>query len=284
MPMTDSQPFAIEALPAELRTIIYQFALLSDQREHWIWRKNLPNLRTMRFRYNQPSRMFQDRCLLSDDAACKDPGCRTRDGIDGHVVEPIDLKGYAFGLFYTSRTVSEEARTVFYGQIHFIFDNRFDLHIFLRSLGRTAKFVKSVTFSWLKSNGPHSQEIKQEFKGWSLRSETCYGPELSTSIQELTDACPRLEFLEMIALDSNLPTKDAKELRDQPYQQWTIVKRICELHLKGFRYPTWSLPETTDEALNSFRRQQATLRAEIEDHVNTRGRIRTLSQSCTIRH
>ncbi|KAF1922506.1 uncharacterized protein M421DRAFT_11463, partial [Didymella exigua CBS 183.55] len=189
--------FDFAALPAELRTTIYEFALLSDHREHWIWRKNLPNLPTMRFRYNQPSRMFQERCPFTNSVACKDPRCRLQSRM-GYIAEPANFKAYAFGLFYTSRLVSKEARAVFYGQTHFVFDSRFDLHIFLTSLQKTAEFIKSVTFNWLKSNGPHSEETKRDFKRWSLRFELSYGPELSTSIRELAEACPRLEFLEMI--------------------------------------------------------------------------------------
>lgn len=206
--------------------------------------------------------------MQGDRIPCKSLRCRSRMGHEEHSIEQVELKDYAFGLFLTSRHVSDESRAVFYGGTHFVFDNRFDLHFFLISTRDTAKYIKSVTFNWTKSCGPHTKETKRDFKNWSLQSELCYGPRLSTSIQDLAKYCPSLQHLEMIDTN-NIPSKDDKEFELKEFKEWSIIKDICSLGLKSFTYPSFTTLETLYPELQAYHQQRAALKADIEQYVTS---------------
>lgn len=259
--------FPFQSLSAELRVCIYEYALLPNKTEPQISRGSLPTLQTLNFRYNCTPKMLHNRCHRRvNGRPCNDHRCRFRENKhrNDRYLEPVNLKDFAFGLFFTSRGISTEARALFYGQVHFVFDNRFDLKMFLNTLHRTAKYIKSLTFNWTKSFGPHSEEIKQQFKDWSLRYDVCCGPQLFVSIRELATACPSLKYLEMIDTVLNLPTQDRAEFRDQSYKEWTLVKEICTLNLTAFSYPSPSLLE------NTCNRRKAIERAKVASHVMSR--------------
>ncbi|KAH5620712.1 hypothetical protein HBI68_254370 [Parastagonospora nodorum] len=82
---------------------------------------------------------------------CKDYECRHRSMQHEHTIKAMRADKFAFGLFLTSKQVSYDASKIFFGETHFVFESRFDLHFFLQA-NKHAKLVKSLTF-----NGQHDR-------------------------------------------------------------------------------------------------------------------------------
>ncbi|KAJ9655924.1 hypothetical protein H2201_008697 [Coniosporium apollinis] len=193
---------------------------------------------------------------------------------------PIEPGNFAFGLLLTSRAIYNEAVQVFFESNHFVFEDRFSMHMFLTTIGdKNAKDLKSISMHWTKSRGPHSANIKATHREWHLRSELCFGPSLAKSIKELQDACPNLEYLEMLRCRPNIPTADAKDFTSKHYSEWNMVKTLCESSVKVF-----SILEPGEKFLANLRRSPEIFAAwereikqdrEIQEYVNEHVRARS---------
>jgi hypothetical protein len=229
----DNKTFPILELPAELRIEIYRYSLLTGL--HWVSRGRLPNLHSLRYRFNGQPMLLWER---SDDRSivlCKDYECRQRLIQHDHIVEPVRASDFAFGLFLTSREISHDAIRIFFGETHFVFESRFDLHMFLKT-SKHAMFVKSLTFNMRKSYGPHSRQIKARFTTWKLRSACSWGPSVSSSIRELAQVCPALAYMELVDDRRCNSVRDGVDLRTRAYIGWEEVQCIRRMGLQSFSY------------------------------------------------
>ncbi|EMD66058.1 hypothetical protein COCSADRAFT_294447 [Bipolaris sorokiniana ND90Pr] len=186
--------FPLMRLPTELRTEIYTYALLPS--DHMISRGTLPHIGSLRYRYSGLLKLLTERCNTRL-VGCKDYECRHRSMQHEHTIKAMRADEFAFGLFLTSKQVSYDASKIFFGETHFVFESRFDLHVFLQA-NKHAKLVKSLTFNGRKSYGPHSRQVKARFTTWKLRSESSWGPTVSASIRELAEHCPELAYIELL--------------------------------------------------------------------------------------
>jgi hypothetical protein len=225
--------FPLLKLPAELRFEIFRYALLP--RGHMVVRENMPPMPSLRYRCHERPTLLIEKSNDSTTVLCKDYECRHHETYHEHTIESVKTKEFAFGLFRTSREVSYDAVKIFFGEIHFIFESRFDLHIFLKS-HKHAQFVKSLTFNGKKSNGPHSKQVKARFTTWKLRSARYWGPTVSASIRELDERCPELDYLEMLDDRRCDSVQDHVDLETEGYARWEEVQCICSIRLRGFRY------------------------------------------------
>jgi hypothetical protein len=180
--------FRFVDLPAELRIEIYRYALVS--RDHMVVRENLPNISSLRYRCGGRQKWLRERRTDRHVVFCKDYECRHRSTQHEHKIEPIQADDFAFGLFLTDKQISHEAIKIFFEETHFVFESRFDLHVFLQG-NKHARYMKSLTFNGRKSYGPHNMQVKAHFPTWKLGSERCWGPTVSASIRELAQLCPR---------------------------------------------------------------------------------------------
>ncbi|KAH3956078.1 hypothetical protein HBH98_253240 [Parastagonospora nodorum] len=152
-----------------------------------------------------------------------------------HTTECMRTDEFAFGLFLTSKQVSYDASKIFFGETHFVFESRFDLHIFLKA-NKHGKFVKTLTFNGLKSHGPHSKQVKARFTTWKLRSESFWGPTVSASIRELAEHCPKLAYIELLDDRGCDSVQNTIDLRTNGYTSWEEVRYISSIRLQGFSY------------------------------------------------
>jgi hypothetical protein len=200
-----------------------------------ITRDNLPPMPSLRYRYNERPKLLMEKSDDDTAAFCKDYECRHRHTYHEHDIQSISTDAFAFGLFLTSREVANDAVRVFFGEIHFVFESRFDLHIFLKA-NRHARHLKSLTFNGRKSNGPHSKQVKARFTRWKLRSECYWGPTVSASIRELAEQCPKLLYMEMLDDRRYDSVQDHIDLKARGYASWEEVQDICSIRLQGFHY------------------------------------------------
>jgi hypothetical protein len=206
-------------------------------------RNDLRHLPSIRYRCDAQPKFLQESCGADYVTYCNDYDCRDRSRAGlmkhEHILEPSRAQNFAFGLFLTSKTVSDEAIKIFFGQTHFIFESRFDLCRFLSAVGEQAKHVKSVTFNWRKSRGHHSNEVEASHTTWKLQSADCRGPTELTSLQELAEHCPHLEYVEIVG-DLGIRPKIA--LQSGSHLDCPYVQILCSMRLQGFSY---LFPSTT---------------------------------------
>jgi hypothetical protein len=242
------EPFQLMALPAELQTMIFEHAL--PRGGHMVKRNDLRHLPSIRYRCDAQPKFLQESCGADYVTYCNDYDCRDRSRAGlmkhEHILEPSRAQNFAFGLFLTSKTVSDEAIKIFFGQTHFIFESRFDLCMFLSAVGEQAKHVKSVTFNWRKSRGHHSNEVEASHTTWKLQSADCRGPTELTSLQELAEHCPHLEYVEIVG-DLGIRPKIA--LQSGSHLDCPYVQILCNMRLQGFSY---LFPSTTCRGAISF--------------------------------
>jgi hypothetical protein len=232
-PHQDPRTCSFVCLPLELRIEIYRYALLPGG--HMILREDLPYIASLRYRYNEQPRLLRENCNADVVIGCKDYECRHRTTEHEHTIESIRAHDFAFGLFLTSKEISYDAIKIFFGETHFVFESRFDLHMFLKS-NKHASFVKSLAFNGRKSHGPHSKQAKARFTTWKLRSERYWGPTVATSIRELAACCPELVYIEILDDRHCNSVQDAVDLWAKEYTDWEEVRCICSMRLQGFSY------------------------------------------------
>jgi hypothetical protein len=225
--------FPLMNLPTELRIEIYRHSLLSGA--HRVPRGRLATLHSLRYRYGKPPTLFREQVGTECSTLCKDYECRQRLAQHEHAVEPIQAHKFAFALFRTNKEVSLEAFGVFFGQTHFVFENRLDLHMFLRA-NKHAYLIKSLTFNTRKSHGPHSKQLRARFTTWKLRSECFWGPTVLHSLHELGRLCPELAYMEMIDERRCDSVQDGIDLGTRGYVEWKEVQYIRRMGLKDFSY------------------------------------------------
>jgi hypothetical protein len=225
--------FPFMHLPAELCIEIYRYSLL--RKDHIISRGHLPQIASLRYRYNEQNGLLREKCHASLAVGCQDYDCRNPSFQPEHTVESIPVHDFGFGLFLTSKQISCEAVKIFFGETHFVFESRFDLHRFLKA-NKHAKHMKSLTFNGRKSCGPHSKQVKARFRTWKLRSERFWGPTGSASMRELAKVCPELSYLELLDDRRCDPVQDHIDLRTRGYANWEEVQLVCSMRLQGFKY------------------------------------------------
>jgi hypothetical protein len=69
---------------------------------------------------------------------------------------------------------------------NFVFNNRFDLHMFLKA-SKQAKFTRGLPFYGRSSHRPHNKQGKVRSTTWDLRPENYWGPTVSASIRKLAE-------------------------------------------------------------------------------------------------
>jgi hypothetical protein len=200
-----------------------------------IKRDNLPKLPSLRYRYNERPKLLMEKSDDDTAVCCKDYECRHRQTYHEHNIESISTDAFAFGLFLTSKEVSYDAVNILFGEIHFVFESRFDLHMFLKA-NRHARLLRSLTFNGRKSNGPHSKQVKAHFTRWKLRSECYWGPTVSAAIRELAEQCAELLYMEMLDDLRYNSVQDHIDLDTRGYASWEEVQDICSIRLQGFSY------------------------------------------------
>lgn len=166
----DSMPFRIFDLPEELRILIYEFAPLGGV--HMIKGDNLSCLPTIRYRYNKGPKFMQERQDHGQAICCNNWDCQDQSEPE-HELEPLRAKHVAFGLFLTSKEVSATTIPIFFGKTHFIFENCFDLCMFLTVAGTQTRHVKSLASNWRKHREPHHERVKARSGPWRLQSGGC---------------------------------------------------------------------------------------------------------------
>jgi hypothetical protein len=225
--------FGFMDLPAELRIEIYRYALLPGN--HMVLRKNLPHISSLRYRFNEQPTLLRENCDDGSVVFCKDYECRHRSTHHEHTVDSVRLHDFAFGLFLTSKETSYDAIKIFFGETHFVFESRLDLHMFLKA-NKHARCMKSLTFNGRKSHGPHSKLVKARFTTWKLRSERHWGPTVSASIRELAELCPALVYIEMLDDRRCDAVQNHLDLQTKAFISWEEVKCIRSIRLQGFSY------------------------------------------------
>jgi hypothetical protein len=184
-------------LPPELQIMIYEYALLSGG--HMIKRDNLPCLPTIRYRYSEGPKFMQEKHDVHQTIYCNNWDCRDQSVEPEHELEPLRTEDVAFGLFLTSRKVSATTIAIFFGKRHFIFENYFDLCMFLTVAGTQARHVKSLTFNWRKDREFHQEQVNARNGPWRLRSGGTRNPTALASLDLLSEACPELSYVEMLS-------------------------------------------------------------------------------------
>jgi hypothetical protein len=232
-PYESQRGFPLMNLPAELRIEIYRYSLVSGI--HCVPRGRLSALHSLRYRHTKQATLLRERVGTDCAILCKDYECRQRLAQHEHAIEPIQANEFAFGLFRTGKEVSREAFGVFFGQTHFVFESRLDLHMFLRA-NKHAYLVKSLTFNARKSHGPHSKQLKARFTTWKLRSECFWGPSVLHSLRELGRLCPKLAYMEMIDERQCDSVQVALDLGTRGYVEWKEMQYIRTMGLKDFSY------------------------------------------------
>jgi hypothetical protein len=232
-PNSNLNTFPFVHLPAELRIQIYRYALLHG--DHIILRGNLPPIASLRYRFTEQMKWLKEECNAGLVVGCQDYDCRNQSFQNDHAVKPIKANDFGFGLFLTSKQISYDAIRIFFGETHFIFESRFDLHRFLKA-NKHAKHVKSLTFNGRKSWGPHSKQLKARYKTWKLRSERYWGPTVSASIRELAMCCPKLSYIEILDDRCCISVQDHIDLQTRGYPSWKELYCICSINLQGFSY------------------------------------------------
>jgi hypothetical protein len=225
--------FRFMDLPAELRIEIYRYALLPGN--HMVLRGNLPHTSSLRYRFNEQPTLLREKCDENSVVFCKDYECRHRSTHHEHTVNSIQPEDFAFGLFLTSKTISYDAIKIFFGETHFVFESRLDLHMFLKT-NKHARYMKSLTFNGRKSHGPHTKQVKARFTTWKLRSERHWGPTMSASIQELAEHCPALVYIEMLDDRRCDAVQNHLDLQTKAFTRWDEVRCICSIRLQDFSY------------------------------------------------
>lgn len=242
-------------LPAELRNKIYHLALVATE-DPLVPRDTLEPRPGLRFRYNRKPHLWK--AMTPDSTAFL---------VSRNDVEPINTRRFAFGLFLVSRSTYNEATPVFYEGNHFVFDDRFSLHIFIMTIGeKNAEHIRSISVDWRKSTGTHSKEIKESHSRWKLRSILQFGPRVAESVIELRNAFPQLEYLEMRPCPTfHLSRIDLKE-NEKHYSEWTIVKELCSLNVARFSFIIpWQ---------QSNYQEKIQLYLEINTYINNQIRLR----------
>jgi hypothetical protein len=220
-------------LPAELRIEIYRYSLVSGA--HFVPRGSLPALHSLRFRLDKRPKLLRERGQANSITVCKSYECRQRLIEHEHAIEPIRAHDFAFGLFLTSKAISHDAVRIFFQETHFVFESRFELHIFLKT-SRHVGLMKSLTLNMLKSHGPHSRQMKARFTTWKLRSERFWGPTVSDSIRELVRVCPAITYMELVDDRRCNAMQDSTDLRTGRYTDLKEVQCLSKLALHGFSY------------------------------------------------
>jgi hypothetical protein len=200
-----------------------------------IFREDLPYIASLRYRHNEQPGLLKENCNTDAVVGCKDYECRHRITEHGHTIESIRAHDFAFGLFLTSKEISYDAIKIFFGETHFVFENRFDLHMFLKS-NKHASFVQSLTLDGRKSHGPHSKQVKARFTTWKLRSECYWGPTVATSMRELAACCPELFYIEMLDDRRCNSVQDAVDLWTKKHTDWEEARCIRSMRLRGLSY------------------------------------------------
>jgi hypothetical protein len=130
--------FRFMNLPPELRNKIYYFALVATE-DPLVPRSTLAPRPGLRFRYNRDPNFWK----------AIPPGSANADRFNivnmKYHAKSINARHYAFGLFFASRSTCNEATSVFYSGHHFVFEDRFHLHRFIKIIGkRNTRHVESV--------------------------------------------------------------------------------------------------------------------------------------------
>jgi hypothetical protein len=132
----------------------------------------------LQFRYNQTPKLWK---AITPDSTHADWFDIFQTNIPA---KPINARNVAFGLFLASRSTYNESSAVFYEENHFVFEDRFNLYMFIKSIGENnAKLVRSVTMNWRKSTKKHSAKIREENRRWKLWFELRHGPTFFHSLQ-----------------------------------------------------------------------------------------------------
>lgn len=141
--------------------------------------------------------------------------------------------------------------------------------MFITNIGNNTKYVQSVGMHWRKSIGQHDVEVQEANNQWFQSDYGC-GPRLATSVVELGDACPRVEYLEMLPLQTHFHSDNAKDIGGKSHNEWTLVKALCDLDLKRFYMITpgngFLATLDTDEA--SYWEKEIKKYRDIEAYVN----------------
>ncbi|KAH8746314.1 hypothetical protein F5882DRAFT_387378 [Hyaloscypha sp. PMI_1271] len=131
-------------------------------------------------------------------------------------------KVYAKRLFFsirlhlranTPRATCAEAAQVFFEENNFVFDDRFNLEMFIAAIGeRNGNFGQSVSIDFFrKSSRKHTKETRDVHKEWTQQFEYAHGQRLS-----------------------DIPKADKKEQHINPCTEWTWVRELGNLKVKRF--------------------------------------------------
>lgn len=247
--------------------MIFDFALVNVG-GLLVLRDGLQPLPSMRYRCNKIPKLWKEiHPEQSVDGASHHAD--RYDTLRADLVEPVKSENYAFGLFLASHKILDEAAPIFYGRTTFVFEDRFSLHMFLKAIGRNnVQHLKSVSLSWWKRSGLHSEEVRYTHEQWQLRPEVRVRSSLANSLQELRNNCPKLKHLGMLPWYPNVPSADSKEFRD-----WKSVKQLRAMELRRFSFilPSDDIllqyQQKHPEAFESLKNEVTAYR-EIEAYIN----------------
>lgn len=127
----------------------------------------------------------------------------------------LDLKQHSFGLLRVSRSVSNEALSVFYKWAYFLFETGHIIRKFLSTMGNSSKHITSVAIAWKFDAGTRS-----------------YFAEL---IKELGIAYPDLKHLELFFPSLlNEPTDGIAGLKPMLKDYRQEIDTLSELKIRRF--------------------------------------------------
>jgi hypothetical protein len=198
-----------------------------------IKRDNLSCLPTIRYRYNKGPEFMQERHDDRQSIYCNNWDCRDQSGEPEHELEPLRTEHFAFGLFLTSKDISAIATPIFFGKTHFIFEDCFDLCMFLTKAGTQTRHVKSLTFNCRMGRESHHERVKARNGPWRLRSGGCRNPTALASLQFLSEVCPELAYVEMISRSQDWYAPGGQR---GPCSSRQEVQILCNMKLQGFSY------------------------------------------------
>jgi hypothetical protein len=229
-------------LPLEVRMIIYRMSLVNNE-ENFVPREGMPPLPGFRYRHQfrqkrQGLRQLHSLRPILWKANLRSSCCWFNVLGDYALAKPINHSAFAFGLLFTSRSIYNEATPMFFQANHFIFEDLFSLHMFIKTVSKeNIGHVRSVSLSWLSNQDHQRQAYLRECKKRMRDPRMKNGRGLAMSVIELHNACPVLEYLEMLPKETTLSQLFGVSTLDPKFNNpGEMTRALCDLTVKKFSF------------------------------------------------